>query len=263
MTSNQKASIAQFRTRISARVNAPTGALAYVNVLRAPSPVALAVLVGCALSAVYLRWSPSAPDLAAQVARAAVVRRAGNISWWTGWFGGLSMPTYSVLAPSWMAAVGVRLAGVLAVVAGAAATATLVRDTRRPRIGAVAFAAAGMADLLDGRVTFAIGLAIAAWTLVAVREQWRLRGLVLGLATYLASPLAGLFLGLLLIAVVIVVRSRARVAILVAAALLVVGLAMAVLFPGTGVMPFTVSDSIPALLCAAGVAVLCRERIVR
>jgi hypothetical protein len=61
------------------------------------------------------------------------VRLAGNVSWWTGWFGGLSLPSYSVLAPWWMSLLGVQGAGALAAVSGGWAGATLTRTRTRTR----------------------------------------------------------------------------------------------------------------------------------
>ena len=136
-------------------------------------PVTSAVVLVTAVA--YLWWAPLVPDLAAQVARTNVVHTSGLTSWWTGWFGGLSLPTYSLLGPPSMAILGVRLAGLLAASLGSAATRLLVRDRcdrEQPRSRSrVAF----LADLLDGRVTFTIGLAFAAWSLVAARSR---RGLL-------------------------------------------------------------------------------------
>jgi hypothetical protein len=223
--------------------------------------LALGTLV--VLIAIYLIWTPLAPDLAAQVARAEVVRQSGVTTWWTGWFGGLSLPTYSLLVPSWMATVGVRGTGVLAVLVSVAGSLRLVPAALRPRAGAVAFAVACMADLAIGRVTFAAGLALAVWALVAMREQWFLRGLAFAVASYCASPLAALFLGMILIAIVIVDPQRRRPAAIAAGVLFLVGCTMALLFPGTGTMPFTITDAIPAGLCCAAVIVLCPQRVVR
>lgn len=229
---------------------------------RSLGPAWLAATVGL-FAAAYVIWAPSAPDLAAQVARADVVRAAGVTSWWTGWFGGLSLPSYSVLVPWGMAAVGVRATGLIGVVAGAVGAERLVRSSVRPRAGAVAFAASQMADLLVGRVTFCVGLAIGVWALLALRNGRRGVGVVLALGCYFASPLAGLFLGIAAFAVVVVVPERRRPAAMVALTLALTGAAMAVLFPGTGTMPFTVLDALPAALCAAGVFAACAQPVVR
>jgi len=224
-----------------------------------PLSVVLVVLTAIA----YLWWAPLVPDLAAQVARANVVRTSGLTSWWTGWFGGLSLPTYSVLGPPSMAILGVRLTGLIAVALASVATRSLVRDSLRPRAASIAFAVAFLADLLDGRVTFTIGLAFAAWSLVATRSRRGLPCAAFALAAYFASPLAGLFLGMILVSVGLVDRSRRRLAAFTSGSLFAVGLAMAVLFPGTGTMPFTVFDAIPAGLGYLGVLLVCRDRFVR
>lgn len=238
------------------------GPLAHLTV-RGSSTSVLAAVTAAVLAVVYLYWTPLAPDLAAQVARADLVRHSGAGSWSTGWFGGLSLPSYSVLVPSWMAVLGVRATGVVAVLMGAAGSARLVRSAPRPRAAAVAFAVTGMADLLNGRVTFTAGLAVAVWALVALELRWRLGSLTLAVIAYLASPLAGLFLAIAVCAVIIVDRSRRRQSLAIAGLLLLVAGAMAVLFPGTGRMPFTFADAIPAALCAIGVIVLCPQRTVR
>jgi len=221
------------------------------------------LLVTALLCIGYLIWAPTAPDLLAQVARAGVAARVGSVGWWTGWFGGLSLPSYSVLVPSWMATVGVQVTGVAAVVASAAGGALLMRDAPRPRAGAVAFAVASIADLVAGRVTFAVGLAIGIWALVALRSRRQLLSVGLGAAAYLASPLAGLFLGLILLAVISSDSARRRVALISAAVLVLLGGTMAILFPGTGVMPISALDLIPPGAACAAVAVVCPAPIVR
>lgn len=227
------------------------------------SPAGWAALVGGLLAVVYLAWQPLAPDLAAQIARANVVRSAGNVSWWTGWFGGLSLPTYSLLAPSSMAIFGVRATGVAAAVIGGVITGRLVAGSRRPRAGAVAFSVAAMANLLDGRVTFAVGVTLAAAALLALQKHAPLLAAPLAAAAYFASPLAGLFLGLVLLAVVITDESRRRASLVITALLLGIGITMALLFPDTGRMPFRPTDLIPAMLMCIGVVMFCPTRVVR
>jgi hypothetical protein len=229
-----------------------------------PIRPAVAIIAGLILlAAAYLRWTPLVPDLAAQVARANVVHQGGLTSWWTGWFGGLSLPSYSIVMPLSMAVLGVRVTGALAVLAGAVATTSLTRDTIRPRAAAIAFAVSAAADLLDGRVTFTAGLALASWALVALRARRPLTGAALAAFAYFASPLAALFLGCILVAVFLTVPSRRREATLGASALLALGATMALMFPDTGTMPFRVTDAIPAGCCCMAVLVFCRGPLVR
>lgn len=215
------------------------------------------------LAAAYLRWTPAVPDLAAQVARADVARVAGSTSWWTGWFGGVSLPTYSVLVPAWMAFLGVGLTGVMAVVAGSVATTRLMGDARRPVAGAVASAVAQAADVLDGRVTFAVGAAFGVWALVLLRDRRPVLTVAAALACLAASPLAALFLGIGVVSVGLADRPRARAAVAAAAALLLGGTTMAYLFPGTGTMPFHTVDLIAPVGGCLVVAFACRPRVLR
>src|SRR4051794_41798522 len=56
--------------------------------------------------ALYLILVPPVPDFAAQATRAAIFDKLGNVSWWPGWYGGLEVPTYSVIAPGLVAPIG-------------------------------------------------------------------------------------------------------------------------------------------------------------
>jgi hypothetical protein len=235
-----------------------------LRVLRRTQPATRYAIVVCAfLSAAYLAWTPKVPDLAAQVARAGLVDQVGLTAWWTGWFGGITLPDYSVLGPWSMALVGVRVAGLLAVVAGSVALARLTAGALRPRAAAVAFAVAGMANLLDGRVSFAIGLGVGAWAVVALQAR---RPVLLWLAVvgcYLASPLAALFLGMVLLTVAYLDAARRRTALTGAGLLAVLALGMGFLFADTGRMPFRFTDIIPPGLCCLAVALWSQNRYVR
>jgi len=241
-----------------------SGRAAWVACRRAWSTApALAVAVSGVLSVAYVLWTPSAPDLAAQLARAALVRRAGDVWWWTGWFGGISLPTYSVLTPPLMAVLGVSVTGAVLTVAGCWGAGILARDALRPRAAAVAFSLFAMADLVIGRVTFAVGLAFAVWVLVAVRSRWRLAGALLALLCYLSSPLAGLFLGMVLAAIVVVDRTRRVEAAVGCGLLLLIAATTAVLFPGPGLMHYGPVSAITPAAGGALVAISSRTRVVR
>ena len=227
------------------------------------TPLTAALAATVVLCAVYLAWTPVSPDLAAQLARADLVRRAGNVSWWTGWFCGLSLPTYSLVTPQLMAWLGVALTGAVATVVGCCGVAVLLRDAPRPRAGALVFSVYGVGDLVAGRITFVVGLAFAIWALVALRERQRSASGVLALLAYFSSPLAGLFLGLALVAVVITDRTRRRLAGVGAGVLVLCGVVMAVLFPSPGVMQLHVSGLLAPGSGFAAVAITCRQPVVR
>jgi hypothetical protein len=226
-------------------------------------PVATAVVTAVALSAGYALWTPGVPDLAAQFARAGIARSVGAVSWWTGWFGGLSLPTYSLTAPTVMAVAGVRGAGLLAVLAGSAAAAAMLRGSLRPRAGAVAFTVAQLANLFDGRVTFALGLAVGLWAAAAIQRRRSVFAVLLTVLCYAASPLAALFLGIACVGAAVADHSRRRLAAGCALVLLALSAAMQLLFPGTGRMPVTGMDVVPAAVSGIAVLLCCRSAAVR
>ncbi len=204
---------------------------------RHPSTPAVALVVGVSLLA-YLLAAPPAGDLAAQVARATLFRDHGVHIWWPGWFAGTDLVGYSVLAPALMAVTGVPLAGSLATLAASASGTTLFGTARRPRLAVAAFLAVLLADLLAGRVTFVIGSAFALVALWAVQRRSRAAAVVTSMAATMGSPLAGLFLGLLLVAVAVTDPTRRRVAVLTAGAAAVPVAVTTALFPSAAVMPF-------------------------
>jgi hypothetical protein len=226
-----------------------------------------AVLLPLLLLAGYLWVRPPVGDLAAQVGRANVFRLHGTGLWWTGWFGGLTLPTYSVLTPWLMATLSAPLTGALAAVVALFAARHLLRSAPRPLLGTTVFGLLDVANLVDGRVTFGVGLALGLLSLCALGRSparaWTAAAAAGAVLSFLASPLAGLFTGLAALAVLLTDRRRRLAAGLTAAALLALGLAFAVAFPGTGAMPTTVLDMLPALAATAGVALLCPVPAVR
>src|SRR3954447_25583142 len=86
-------------------------------------PVALAATLAC----LYLVVAPSSADLAAQEFRAWLFGHSGFTLWDNNWYGGHPIPGYSIFFPPLGAALGVRQAGALSVVAAAALFAAIVR----------------------------------------------------------------------------------------------------------------------------------------
>jgi hypothetical protein len=217
-------------------------------------------VVGLAL---YLILVPPVPDFAAQATRAAIFAKFGNVTWWPGWYGGLELPTYSVIAPALMATIGVATTGALASAICMWVAHQLFRGSARPRAASVVFAACVLLNLFGGRITFLVGLAPA---MLAVLALVRRRPWVAGTATVLSvlgSPLAGLFTGIVAAAVLVTDRSRRREA-------LVVGLAtgaslgtLALLFQTPGVMAAPPHLVLLALLGLALVVAACREPTIR
>ena len=189
---------------------------------------ALFAVTGCALL-MHLLWfeflAGTGGDLAAQDAWTGFAHAHPTSAYDFAWYGGMHPASYSLIAPYVMGAVGVRATMlVVGTVSTALVTLLLARLTTLSRpiwVGAYA-AAALTGNAVSGRVTFGLGVALGLGAL-AVVFAWRRRqqghvevwaravltSLLAGLATA-ASPVAGLFLGL--VAAALWIRGRRRAA---------------------------------------------------
>jgi hypothetical protein len=212
-------------------------------------PAAVAGALTFLLCVGYLFWVPAVPDLAAQTARADT---SGAAIYWTGWFGGVHTPGYSVLVPPLMHLFSVSFVGALATVVAAAMFPGLLRGASRPLLAGVAFSLLLVANLLAGRITFAVGVALAIGglrLLASGRVWWAVLPVAL---SGLASPVAALFLGVVAAVLLLFAPGwRSRGLILGVAAMIPV-LAVAVLFPEPGRMPFTRDALKPSLYASLG-----------
>jgi len=205
--------------------------------------------LGAVLAVGYLCWVPPVPDLAAQTARADT---AGAVVYWTGWFGGVHTPGYSVLVPPLMHLFSVSFVGALATVIAAALFPGLLAGARRPLLASLAFTLLIVANLLAGRITFAVGVALALAglrLLAAGRTWWSVLPVAL---SGLASPVAALFLGVGAAVLVLLVPGWRRRGLVLGIAAAVPVLAVAVLFPEPGRMPFTRDALKPSLYASLG-----------
>jgi hypothetical protein len=228
------------------------------------APVTVAIVLSAVLQAVWLRYvATSGGDLAAQDAWAQFAHAHPSSAYDLAWYGGIHPVSYSVLSPFVMAVLGVRTTMVLASTAAAALLAWLL--TRRMAPGWSRIVLAGVAavaflgNTVSGRVTFALGTAIALGAVCALvdwpregRARWT-RGVVVAVLSALAtacSPVAGLFLGV--VAATLWLRGRRVVAsALGMSAVLVVG-GSALLFPFTGTQPMGWGSAVlPATMAAA------------
>ena len=233
--------------------------------------------LGAALVVLWPLLDLPSDDLAGATYRADLFSADGFLLWDNGWFAGHHMLAYSVLYPPLGALLGPQLLGSLATVAAVIAFQQLVSRAygERAWIAAAWFAAAAAANLFAGRVPFTLGMAIGLWTLVAWQRQRILLALLLALLTGLASPVAGLFLGVASLARALAgVRLRrkrgeeprqrgapvmgqrtssgAGVAVLMLLCAIVPPGVLSVLFPEGGTMPFDLTSYLPCL----GVSVL-------
>jgi hypothetical protein len=230
---------------------------------------ASAALIGvCAAAFLAVIWSllpPTGTDLSAQFAHADF---AADHFWKPidlQWFGGTNLLGYSVIVPPLMAMLGVRLVGALATVAAAGLLGLLMSRCRvpRPRAGAVAGALCLAANLVVGRLTFAVGVAAALATLIGLTMTHRSRWLLLvggPILTWAASPLAALFLGL--VGGTLVLRRHLREGLVLAGAA-TIALAASVWVGQGGYMPLPAWGVVLGVLACAVLAAATKYDLVR
>ena len=199
----------------------------------------LSLLASAVVVALWSVLQPRTADLAAQVYRTGLFERAGWILWDNSWYGGHHVPGYSLLTPWLMSHAGIGVTGAVAAAVTAVAFAAIVRPLRPHGwlwpTAWVAWAAAG--DLLIGRVTYSVGLALAMLAVLALtRGRRELAACGLGVLCAAASPVAGLFLVLTLAVWWTVARGRAILAVAGCSAAVTVGCAL--LFGDGGVQPY-------------------------
>jgi hypothetical protein len=222
-------------------------------------------LVAAALGVAYLIIQPDSADHAAQVFRSGLFDSQGLAAWDNFWFGGHHLPGYGLLLPALGALIGPRLVGVLAAVAASLLFSAIAysRFGERARLGVAWFATATSISLFTGRLTFALGVAVALGAVFAAQRGHRLLAIFFAALTPLASPVAALFLACGVIAYAISERSRRGLDL----ALVTVGMAvlMSSAFPEGGTEPFDFSSYEPAILVtiAVFVALPAEERLLR
>jgi len=222
-------------------------------------------LVAAALGAAYLIIQPDSADHAAQVFRSGLFANEGIVTWDNFWFGGHHLPGYGILLPILSSVIGTRLVGVLATIAAALLFSAIAYDRfgERARLGVVWFATATAISLFTGRLTFALGVAVALCAVLAAQRGRRFVAVAFAILTPLASPVAALFLACGIVAYAIAERSRKGLEL----AVITVGVALLIsaAFPEGGTEPFDFSSFEPAILVAIAVFVALppEERLLR
>jgi hypothetical protein len=224
----------------------------------------ITALVAAILGGFYLTLPRMGSDLAAQVARADFFAAHGFTPVDLRWYAGVEQFGYSLTSQPVMAFLGVRVTGVLTLIAGPVLLAALFRRTgaARPVLGAVFGTVAFAGNLVSGRVTYGLGICLAVAALVLLTVP-RLRR-VAALAAFLAaatSPVAGLFTGLAGVALMADRRWRAGLLLAVPAA---IPLAItSLLFGDGGWMNISRTDTVRACVTGLVVALLVPFRAVR
>jgi hypothetical protein len=180
-------------------------------------------------------------DLPAALYRVSLFHRHGLTLWDSQWYGGHWTLDYSVIFPPIAGILGIHLTEIACVTVAALAFDRLAVGAlgRSARVASVVFALGTLVQVAIGQLPFLLGEALGLAALWAMsRGKWRL-AVLLAMATALATPLAGAFLGIAATAWLLAEWPRRRgelAAVLAAVAIPVV--AMSVLFPGQGAMPF-------------------------
>jgi hypothetical protein len=218
-----------------------------------------AVALSSLLALAMLLWSPPVGDLAAQVFRTELFQDAGLAIWNGSWYGGHYTLTYSVLFPPLAALLGPQVVGMLAVVSSSYLFDRLVRDRwgAEARWATLWFGAGVVTLLADGQLTFALGVAFGLAALRCLQTDRGALTIAAAAACPLASPVAGAFLGGVLLAGAAERGRRPNRLALVAGALsLVLVLVPNLAFPEAGHFPFVFSSYVAIPLWCAGALVL-------
>lgn len=227
------------------------------------APVIAAGGFALALAVAFLALPPSGTDLSAAVARADFARTAPFAPVDFRWYSGTQQFGYSLLAQYPMALLGPRTVGAISAVIASVSFAVVLRRTAVPRpvLGSLAGAACIFANLVSGRITYSIGIAIGLSTFASVVRGRRRMPLALAALTSATSPVAGLFVGVGAVSMLRPGHLRTGVGIGLGAAvpLVVTGL----VFGQGGTNTMSWADTYHPLLLCLAVAAVVPHRTVR
>ncbi len=205
----------------------------------------LGVLTAGGLLIVWLLLDPRTPDLAAQVYRLGLYERAGLSVFDEHWYAGHALPGYSLLFGPLASLVGMRALAVVSVLVSVALFERIVLgvygERACVRLGACLFAVAAVGDVWSGRVTFALGVALALMCAYALaRERLLMAALAAGVCAA-ASPVAGVLLALAGLSYALA-RRAPLVLLALGAPVAVVVLSVRALFPEGGYEPYPMTS---------------------
>ncbi|MEV0468467.1 MFS transporter, partial [Streptomyces prunicolor] len=240
----------------------------FVDRLRAPflaHPVIGFTLLSGVLHVVwFFTFANSGGDLAAQDAWAEFVGRHPDSAYNLAWYGGMHPVSYSVVSPYLMSVLGVRTTMMIAgTISAGLLTMILIRSrsVRNPLWASLAGVFALLCNAASGRVTYGLGLVFGLGAVAVVfcwPYRWRYKrwakalcaAPLAALAT-MSSPVAGLFVGLVAVALFLQKRRPGAWALGLAPAAVVA--VSAWLFPFSGTQPMLFGSMILPL--ASGVIV--------
>lgn len=212
--------------------------------------------------AVLLAWGflllpPMNSDLAAQLARADFASRYPVSIIDFRWFGGTVEYGYTLWASALMAHLGTKVTGALAAVIGTWYTTRLLNRLKpaRPVLGGMAAAVTQVANVVEGRITFACGLACGLVAITLFTTTRVPRWLAVSLAVLFsllcggASPVAALLLWVAGGAALLMRRPLAAAVLILPSGLATA--VIAIVFGDGGHQPFTFLDCLKSLTALA------------
>ncbi|MGP4044111.1 MFS transporter [Streptomyces sp. 2A115] len=226
-------------------------------------PVAFATALSGVLHVIwFFTFANSGGDLAAQDAWAEFVGRHPDSAYNLAWYGGMHPVSYSVVSPYLMSLLGVRTTMMIAgTISAGLLTLILIRSkaVRNPVWASLAGVFALLCNAASGRVTYGLGTVFALGATAVVfcwPYRWRYKrwakalcAAPLAAIATAASPVAGLFVGLVAVALFLQKRRPGAYALGIAPAV-VVGVS-AWLFPFSGTQPMVIgSASLPFIYAA-------------
>ncbi|MGW0755483.1 MFS transporter [Streptomyces sp. NPDC002814] len=233
--------------------------------------LSVAALSGALHIVWFFTFANSGGDLAAQDAWAEFVGRHPDSAYNLAWYGGMHPVSYSVVSPYLMSVFGVRTSMMIAGTISAGLLTLILlrsRSVKNPLWAALAGVFAFLCNAASGRVTFGLGTVFALGAVAVVfcwPYRWRYKrwakalcaAPLAALAT-MASPVAGLFVGLVAAALFLQKRRPGAWALGLAPAAVVA--VSAWLFPFSGTQPMSVgSASLPLLYSVFVYAAVPRE----
>ncbi|MFI7344914.1 MFS transporter [Streptomyces sp. NPDC049936] len=207
----------------------------------------------------FFTFANSGGDLAAQDAWSEFVGRHPDSAYNLAWYGGMHPVSYSVVSPYLMSVLGVRTTMMIAgTVSAGLLTMILIRSrvVRNPLWASLAGLFGLLGNAASGRVTFGLGMMFGLGAVAAVfcwPYRWRYERWAKGLCaaplaalSTMASPVSGLFVGLVAVALFLQKRRPGAWSLGLAPAAVVA--LSAWLFPFSGTQPMSFgSAALPVL----------------
>ncbi|MEU6101134.1 MFS transporter [Streptomyces flaveolus] len=212
----------------------------------------------------FFTFANSGGDLAAQDAWAEFVGRHPASAYNLAWYGGMHPVSYSVVSPYLMSVLGVRTTMMIAgTLSAGLLTLILIRSrvVRNPLWASLAGLFGLLGNAVSGRVTFGLGTMFALGAVATVfcwphrwrHERWAkaLCAAPLAALSTMSSPVSGLFVGLVAVALFLQKRRPGAWALGLAPAAVVA--LSAWLFPFSGTQPMGFGSTVLPLLYAGSV----------